>query len=85
MDLEAQKEKAAQEMVEAYKISEECHKAKVAFLEATFTKGMDDTQRRVLDHYAGINLSFLDKDEDDQAKGAPTTGAIETLGPPESA
>lgn len=73
--------KVAREAVEAYKLSVECHKAKVAFSEVTFAKGMDDTWRRVLDHYLGINLSFLDEDEDDRAKGAPATGAAGTSRP----
>lgn len=68
--------------MEAYKLFKECHKEKVAFLEVAFAKGMDDTRRRVLDHYPRIDLRFLDEDVDGQVEGAPAIRAIGTLRPP---
>lgn len=61
--------------MEAYKLFKECHKEKVAFSDVAFIEGMDHIQRRVANLYLFIDLRFLDKDEDDQAKGAPTTKA----------
>lgn len=66
---EVQKEEAAQEVVETYKVFEECHQEKLAFSIPTFTEGMDDTRKRVTKCYPYLNLDFLD--EDDLVDDAP--------------
>lgn len=56
----------------------------MTFSEVAFVEGMDDTWR-ILDHYPGIDLSFLDENEDDQAGGALAAGVAGTSGPFSSA
>lgn len=68
-------------MVEAYKLSKECRKEKVAFSELAFTEGMDDTRKRAANRYLDLNLRFLDKVED-QAKDAPATRVEGATSPP---
>lgn len=49
-------------MVEAYKASTECHHEKLASSELAFAKGMDNTRRRIIKCYLGIDLHFLDEE-----------------------
>lgn len=65
LDFEAQRQEVAWAVVEAYKMSKECHQEKLNFTRSTFAEGMDDTQRRVLKCYSDLNLNFLDEDESD--------------------
>lgn len=64
----------AQAVIEAYKMSKECHQEKLLFSQPAFAKGMDDTRKRIIKHYSNLNLDFLDENKPDN--DVPTEHAM---------